>query len=127
MVAMTRYFMARTRSDVLRPSFLKAFVASLRASSNLFFAVESFLVADSSRPVSSNLLIPSIIGIASLQAACAVTAPHSPLVFAILNTSYNNTIPSSKKLMLASKSFLDNASNFDLMSSISLTIKEWNF
>ena len=113
-VAITRYCMASTRSDNSKASLLKAFVASRRASSNLFFALASALVADSSTPVSSTFLIrlasENASALAVPAATCAVTVPCSLLDLAFSKTSYKNSIPSLKKLMLANKSFLANPS-----------------
>ena len=92
MVAMTRYCIARIRSDVSKPLLKKALVALLRDSLNLSFERERALLADSS------------------QAACVV-APCSLVDLAICplsNRSYSNSIPWSKKMVLASKFFFDN-------------------
>ena len=97
-------------------SLEKASVALSRALSNLFFASASFLVADL---VSSKCFIPSVSDTASAQAACAASAPYLLLDLVSSNTSYSNSTPSLKKLILANKSFLDNPSSLDLMSSIS--------
>ena len=125
-VAITRYCIARMRSAASRASLARASVAFLRQSSNLFFALESTSTADSPRSAISNFLIRSATEHSS-SPACVADAPCSRLDLALSSTLYSNPIPSSKKLILASKSFLDNPSNLDLISSISRTINPRNF
>ena len=60
----------------------------------------------------------------SVQTSYAVTPLYPLPNFALLNTSFDKSTPSLKKLMLASKSLLGIPSNFDLISSISRTIRE---
>ena len=60
----------------------------------------------------------------SVQTAYAVTPLYPLPNFALLNTSFDKSTPSLKKLMLANKSLLGIPSNFDLISSISRTIRE---
>ena len=120
-VAITRYCITRMRSAASRASLAKASVAFLRQSSNLFFALESASAADSSRSAMSNFLVRSATE-HSLSPACVVDAPCSRLDLALSSTLYSSPIPSSKKLILASKSFFDNPSNLNLISSISRTI-----
>ena len=60
----------------------------------------------------------------SVQTSYAVTPLYPLPNFALLNTSFDKSTPSLKKLMLANKSLLGIPSNFDLISSISRTIKE---
>ena len=114
------------RSATSRASLAKASVAFRRESFNLFFALKSASRADSSRSAISNVLIRSARQHA-LSPAWVVAAPCSLLDLALSRTLYINPIPSSKKLILASKSFFDNPSNLDLISSISRTINPRNF
>ena len=122
-VAITRYCIAKMRSVVDSASFEKAIVAISRARSNLFFALVSYLVADS---VSSKSFMPSVSDTVSAHAACAVSTPYSLFDLVSSNASYSNSIPYLKKLILANKSFLDNPSSFDFMSSISRTMMPRN-
>ena len=112
-VAITRYCIAKMRSNVDSASFEKASVAFSRAILNLSFALASFLVVDS---VSSKFRIPSVSDTASAHAACAASAPVSLLGLISLSTSYNNSIPSSKWLILADKSFFDSPSSLSFIS-----------
>ena len=73
-----------------------------------------------------SILRPGVISGLSLLLvlvlAPRVFCPGSLLLLALSNTSFSNSIPSSKKLIFANKSFFENPSNFDLISSISRTI-----
>ena len=124
------YRIASTRSDNSNASFTKASVAFSRARSNLFFASLSILVVASFRSVNVSFLIAlvseNISELAGPVATC-VSGSYALVNLVFSKTSQSSAIPSSKKLMLANKSFLAKPSNFDLISSISRTMKPRNF
>ena len=129
-VAINRYCIANRRSGKSKASSLKAFIASRRASLNFSNALLSFFVADSSNAVSSNLLLISSVSsilVSAVACVCEVIARCTLLDLVLSNTSYNSSIPSFKRLILANKFFLASPSNFDLSSSISRTTRPWNF
>ena len=125
------YRIASTRSDNSNASFTKASVAFSRARSNLFFASLSMLVVASFRSVNFSFLIAlvseNISELAGPVATCVVSGSYALVNLVFSKTSQSSAIPSSKKLMLANKSFLAKPSNFDLISSISRTMKPRNF
>ena len=132
-VAITRYCMARMRSHKSSASLAKASLAFSRAYSNLFFAISSVFLTESSRRSVSSMkfirLVRVLISLASSPPAAwsVLTSSNSTIVLDLPNTSYKYWIPSANELKLDNKSFLASPSNLDLTSSISRKIKRRNF